>query len=99
MTLQRKTGLRRRSASTAKAYRDLRQPLVISLLAERPWCEVPSCTARSQDVHEVKTRARGGSILEVSNLRCVCRAHHDEIGTEPPWAYELGFLKHSWDPS
>ena len=27
----------------------------------------------------------------------LCRPCHDELGEEPPWAYDLGLLKHSWD--
>lgn len=75
----------------------VRRALVARLMAERPICEVPWCSRRSDDVHEPLTRARGGDFLDESNCRCVCRIHHDEIGQEPAWAYELGFLRHSWD--
>lgn len=74
-----------------------RRKMVARLLEATPWCEVPGCTQRSVDVHEPLTRARGGSIVDESNAKCVCRAHHDELGLEPAWGYELGFLVHSWD--
>ena len=31
-------------------------------------------------------------------MKAVCRPHHDEITfDEPEWAYDLGFLRHSWE--
>jgi len=27
----------------------------------------------------------------------LCRRHHNEVHTEPEWAYQLGLLRHSWD--
>lgn len=60
-------------------------------------CEVPYCNRVADDAHEPLTRARGGSITDPGNVKAVCRPHHDEITfEEPDWAYELGFLKHSW---
>jgi len=93
----KRTPLRARSRKTARVY-TARRALVARLLAERPQCEVPWCLNESTDIHEPLTRARGGSILDESNCRAVCRMHHDLIHLdEPAWAYELGFLKHSWD--
>lgn len=90
--LKRKTALRHRSAKRAALYRRERVPLVRQLLAERPRCQVPWCTRRSVDVHEVLRRSRGGSISDVANLRCLCRECHDQITFRcPEWAYELGF--------
>jgi hypothetical protein len=61
-------------------------------------CEVPFCNWVADDAHEPLTRARGGSITDSSNVKAVCRPHHDEITfEEPEWAYELGFLRHSWE--
>jgi hypothetical protein len=86
-----------RSRKQQALYRQ-RGPFVAAMLTERPWCEVPNCTRPSEDVHEPLTRARGGSVLDPDNARCICRTHHREIhDTEPAWAYELGFLRHSWD--
>jgi hypothetical protein len=65
---------------------------------DKPMCEVPFCLRWADDAHEPLTRARGGSITDPENCRAVCRPHHDEITfEEPEWAYELGFLVHSWD--
>ena len=61
-------------------------------------CEVPFCNRGADDAHEPLTRARGGSITDPENVKAVCRPHHDEITfEEPEWAYDLGFLVHSWD--
>jgi hypothetical protein len=92
----RRTRLKQRSAKNAKRYVQ-RRALVAELLAEPMVCEVPRCTALATDPHEPLTRARGGSILDRANVRLICSAHHSEIhDTEPAWAYEQGFLKHSW---
>jgi hypothetical protein len=92
----RRTPLRVRSKKTAVVYRT-RRKLVDRVLRTRPVCEVPWCIHPSEDVHEPLTRARGGSILDETNTKAVCRMHHDLIHLEPEWAYELGFLVHSWD--
>jgi hypothetical protein len=61
-------------------------------------CEVPFCNRIADDAHEPLTRARGGSITDPDNVRAICRPHHRELtDEEPEWAYELGFLRHSWD--
>ena len=88
--------MRHRSAKRAKLYRDERVPLVVNLLIERPVCE--RCKASgSQDIHELKSRARGGSIIDVNNLVALCRACHNWITTHPAEATAEGWLKHSWD--
>jgi hypothetical protein len=75
-----------------------RRKLVALILATNPICEVPWCLARSVDVHEPLTRARGGDILDPENCRAVCRLHHDLIhANAEAWIEDLGFLKHSWD--
>lgn len=94
----RRTQLRARSKKTSCVYTQ-RRKLVALVLSEQPVCEVPWCEHASEDVHEPLTRARGGSILDRSNCRAVCRMHHDLIHLEPAWAYEFGFLVHSWDAS
>ena len=87
---QRRTPLRARSSKRAALYRDVRVPLVRRLLAERPTCE--RCKrAPSTDVHERLSRARGGSITDVSNLVCLCRPCHDWITTHPLEAEAAGW--------
>lgn len=92
----KRTPLRHRSKKTQRVYVE-RRKVVASRLEAFPICEVPWCTHPSEDVHEPLTRARGGSITDPDNIRAVCRMHHDLIHLEPTWAYEYGFLKHSWE--
>lgn len=85
-----------RSKKRQKLYRDERVPIVIALLSERPTCQ--RChAAPSQDVHEIKSRARGGSITDINNLMCLCRPCHTWITQNPRLAVEQGFSKNSWD--
>lgn len=51
----------------------------------------------SVDVHEVVRRSQGGSILDESNLMCVCRQCHRRIGDNTGLAFDLGLAKHAWD--
>lgn len=94
--LNRTGRLRPRSSKVSETYRKERIPLVIALLEERPVCE--RCTsARSTDVHEIKSRARGGSITDIDNLAALCRPCHSWITTNPRLAHAEGWLKNSWE--
>lgn len=76
------------------------------LLRERPECEACAVwaafngkivTARqSCDVHEIRRRSRGGSILDERILLAVCRLCHDKIGQYPAVAQNLGLEVPSW---
>jgi 5-methylcytosine-specific restriction endonuclease McrA len=59
-------------------------------------CWRDGCTRLADDVHEIQTRARGGSITDPANLAPLCRTCHGEATREAPWAYEQGLLAHSW---
>lgn len=79
-----------------------RRDFVAGFLAARPRCEAREpimnhdvehrCHIWSVDVHEVVTRARGGSILDPDNCRAICRACHDWIHANPKAATEAGLL-------
>ena len=92
--LERRTRLRPRSDKRARLYREQRVPLVRELLEARPVCErchaAPSC-----DVHEIQTRARGGSLLDPDNLACLCRPCHSWVTAEPAAATAEGWLRPS----
>ena len=99
--------MRYRSKKKEAEYR-LRRPLVERLLSERPFCEACPVFAqhdgkatyvryRSVDVHELVRRSQGGSILDESNLMCVCRDCHRRIGNYPALAFELGLAKHPYE--
>lgn len=92
--LERRTRLRPRSEKRARLYREARVPLVRELLAARPICE--RChAAPSSDVHEIQTRARGGSLLDPDNLACLCRPCHAWVTAEPKAATAEGWLRPS----
>jgi len=75
--------LRRRSKKKEAQY-VLRREVVSRLLAERPFCQACPVFAKhdgkmtyvrrgSVDIHELKRRSQGGSILEENNLLAVGR--------------------------
>lgn len=73
-----------------------RAELIRQLWPVRPMCVRPGCPRLADDVHEILTRARGGSITDAANFAPLCRKCHDEVTNEAPWAYETGLLVHSW---
>lgn len=92
----------------AATYRE-RRKIVAEMLDNSGgdvWCEVvllihrvdPShrCGLRCVDVHEIKTRGRGGSIVNRPNLLPTCRPCHNWIGDHPKEAQELGLTVWSW---
>ena len=88
--------IRHRSAKTAKQYRDERIPIVRELLADNPPCQ-RCMAAAAVDVHEIKSRARGGSITDRDNLAVLCRPCHRWITDHPADAHREGWSKHSWE--
>ena len=60
-------------------------------------CWRDGCPRLADDIHEIQTRARGGSITDPANLAPLCRPCHDEATNDAPWAYEQGLLAHSWE--
>lgn len=99
--------MRYRSAKKEKEYVE-RRKLVVRLLEEKPWCEACPVFAehdekkmykrnKSSDLHELKRRSQGGSILDEENIICVCRPCHTRIGNYPQLAFDLGLAKHGWE--
>jgi signal recognition particle subunit SEC65 len=80
-------------------------PVVVEMTMWPPYIErvvelsEGRCIERAVDVHEIKTRARGGSIVDPANLLLACRPHHDWAHGHPREAAELGLLAHSWAAS
>ena len=54
------------------------------------------CTFHSSEVHEVLSRARGGSILDEENCLCLCHHCHAWVTTHPRLATMAGLLKSRW---
>ena len=91
-----RTPIPQRSVKTTETYRKLRIPLVIELLTKYPWCA--RCKqARSTEVHEPLSRARGGSITDPTNAVTLCHECHSWITTHPAQATVEGWLRHSWE--
>ena len=77
-----------------------RAALRLRVLERSPRCEAviePLCSYHATDVHEIKTRARGGSILDDDNCLALCRGCHRWITDNPKWALENGYVVHAWD--
>ena len=95
----KRSRLKPRSKKMAAKYVE-RRKLVEKLLKEHPQCEaqVPDvCTGKSVDLHELLARSQGGSILDESNIICVCRGCHDFIGREVKLATEMGLRRRRYD--
>ena len=87
--------MRARSLKTQRKYRQ-RRKLVAELLGERPKCQ--RCEyARSTQVHELRSRGRGGSILDEANCVALCSACHEWVTEHPAQAALEGWLLHSWE--
>jgi hypothetical protein len=95
--LKRSKGLRAVSAKRRAENRERKAMAKRRFPGMEPPCYVPWCTRPADDLHEILTRARGGSITDEENTVPVCRQHNEELTLEPAWGYELGLLKHSWD--
>jgi 5-methylcytosine-specific restriction endonuclease McrA len=54
-------------------------------------------SAQATEVHEIKTRARGGSILDRENCVPLCHECHRWVTENPAAAREQGWLKNSWE--
>ena len=88
--------MRFRSQEREKEYR-VRRRLVRELLDDAI-CE--RCqAARATEVHEVLSRARGGSILDRANCRALCHDCHRWVTEHPADAVASGWLAHSWGPA
>jgi hypothetical protein len=96
-----RTPLRPRSRKTEQVYAQERRPLVARILAERKWCEIrwsdAVCQRRSDCVHEVISRGRGGSITDEANCLASCGPCNTAVSDNPAEAERRGLLKHSWD--
>lgn len=90
------TRLRFRSKKMVKVYRE-RRKLVKRLLEERYWCARCwvqwSWMERSTEIHELLSRARGGDILDETNLVALCSPCHLWVTTHPQQATAEGWLR------
>jgi hypothetical protein len=95
----RPTPVKARSAKRDAAMVE-RRPLVARLLAETPRCpaRIVCRGARTTDVHERLSRARGGSIVDErhGHMVALCRGCHDWITTHPAEAEAARWALPSW---
>lgn len=54
------------------------------------------CTWTSTEVHELLSRARGGSIVEDANVSALCHRCHAWVTTEPRLATMAGLQRSRW---
>lgn len=100
----RRTG-RPKAVSAKRAEENEERRDVRMLVSARSggWCEAcrligkEGHTRPASDLHEILTRARGGSIVDPKNLLHVCRPCHDWITDHPREAAELGLVRWSWE--
>ena len=69
-----------------------------ALIAERTPCELQltDCARMGFDWHEVRTRARGGSIIASTNRGWLCRSCHGFVTEHPGWSIRHGWVLNSW---
>jgi hypothetical protein len=90
-----KNRLPMRSKKMKALYVDRRR-LVARMLSETPICD--RCHAeRATEIHEVLTRARGGSVVDEANCRALCHACHLHITENPAESLREGWIRSSWD--
>jgi 5-methylcytosine-specific restriction endonuclease McrA len=51
------------------------------------------CNRLADDLHEIRSRARGGSITDPENCLPLCRPCHDYVTTHPLEAQREGFSR------
>jgi hypothetical protein len=67
-----------------------RRKLVAKML-DGATCRYPDCGRAATEVHELRSRARGGSILDEANCVTLCHDHHQWITEHPKAATEQGW--------
>ena len=92
---QRHARIKPVSARRARENRE-RRAMVNRLYPERPRCAC-GCGRLADDLHEILSRARGGSIVDPGNCVPLARYCHDKATNEDPRFYALGLVIHSWD--
>jgi len=83
-----------RSKKTARLYIQ-RRKLVAEMLDDAICARCDS--ARATEVHEILTRARGGSILDKENCVALCHDCHSWVTLNPQDAHLEGLMKNSWE--
>lgn len=85
--------MRYRSKKTARDY--VQRRLLVAEMLEDASCV--RCGRVATEVHEIKTRARGGSILDKDNCVPLCHDCHSWVTTHPKEAHQEGLMRNSWE--
>ena len=91
---KQRTPIKPVSKKRAKENRE-RRAMVDRLWPERPRCAC-GCGRLADDLHEILSRARGGSITDPANCVPLARYCHERATNEDPLFYDLGLVVHSW---
>ena len=85
-----------RSVSKKRAKENRKRAELRGLVVGGP-CEarLAMCSGVATDWHERLSRARGGSITDLSNAVGLCRPCHQFLTEHPIEAVELGFMEHA----
>lgn len=79
--------------------RNYLRPIVGRLVGkdrDRVLAALRGCTWKSTEVHELLSRARGGSIVEDDNVASLCHGCHGWVTTEPRLATMAGLQRSRW---
>lgn len=90
----KRSPISRRSRKMRRAYVE-RRKLVAEMLAGAMCARCG--TQKATEVHELLSRARGGSILDPDNCVPLCHTCHSWITTNPKQATLDGWLRNSWE--
>lgn len=106
--LARGRRLAARSPRRARFMAKVRVPLVRSMFAESPWCELGEriatvdedhvCTRRAEGLHELRKRSAGGSMTNRANLLRACNACNGWVENFPRLAHWVRLVVREGDP-
>ena len=88
--------MRRVSPKRARLLR-IRAKLRAELIGNPCEAQLEGCAYTGTDWHEVRGRARGGSLLDPANRKWLCRPCHQWITEHPKAATEMGFLRSAYE--
>ena len=89
----RKTPLRAVSKKRRIVLRDRRKLVAAISEAHEGYPPCARCSGPAQDLHEVLSRARGGSPADPENCIPLCRPCHSHVTEHPLEAKEMGLSK------
>lgn len=95
----KRSGIRAVSPKRAKLNRE-RIKVVNHIRSVQDWCSMCGKTGVGLDAHELKSRAQGGSIVDLENIVLLCRPDHTWVTENPREAAEQGWaISKKWAAS